>query len=104
MPADPHDTETIHAPPLLRIAVPGTSMALRQVPFTWLTTNAWPLQELSTYCPPALQLPADAHDTEMTDASPCTLRAAVPGTSMAVRQVPFTWLSTNTWVCPEPSV
>jgi hypothetical protein len=73
--------------------MPGTLMAVCQVPLTWLTTNAWD--------PPALQLPAEAHDTEVMAAVP---RAAVPGTSMAVCQVPLTWLTTNAWMLWELSV
>jgi hypothetical protein len=46
--------------------------------------------------PPALQLPAEAHDTELTIAWPPWLTAARPGISSAVPQVPFTWLITNT--------
>ena len=59
------------------------------------------------YHPPALQLPADAHDTEVTLAFPPVLRAAVPGTSLAVPQVPFTSLTTNgPWKNPpaEPAL
>jgi len=53
--------------------------------------------ELSAYCPPAVQLPAEGHDTEVTAALPPWLRAAVPGTSLAVCQVPWAWLTTNAW-------
>jgi len=38
--------------------------------------------------PPALQLPAEAHDTDKASAGPPWSRAAVPGTSRAVPQVP----------------
>jgi hypothetical protein len=38
------------------------------------------------YCPPALQLPAEAHDTEAMNAFPPWLRAVVPGTSSALPQ------------------
>ena len=43
----------------------------------------------------ALQLPAEVHDTEVREALPPWLRAAVPGTSFALPQVPFTSLTTN---------
>src|SRR5262252_8350097 len=66
LPADAHDTEPVPDPE----AVPGTAMAVPQVPLTWLTTNAAVLRELSRYCPPALQLPAEAHDTEVMKAVP----------------------------------
>src|SRR5579859_6143208 len=52
-------------------------MAVRQRPFTSLARND----------PPALQLPAEPHDTELA----CTLlTTAVPGTCTAVCQVPLT--------------
>ena len=76
-------------------AVPGTSIAAFQVPLTSLTTSAWLPPELSVYHPPALQLPADAHDTEKIPASPPVLRAAVPGTSIAAFQVPLTSFTTS---------
>jgi hypothetical protein len=44
--------------------------------------------------PPAPQLPADAHETDRTSALPPLLRAAVPGTTSAVRQLPLTSLTT----------
>ena len=40
--------------------------------------------------PPAAQVPAPAHDTDRVSALPPWLRAAVPGTSCAGPQVPFT--------------
>jgi hypothetical protein len=52
-------------PAVLRAAAPGTSIAVPQVPLTSLTTNAWVAPE-RLYVPPALQLPAAAHDTERT--------------------------------------
>jgi hypothetical protein len=39
----------------------------------------------------ALQLPADTHETVVTCALPPTLRAALPGTSTALSQVPPAW-------------
>jgi hypothetical protein len=63
-----------------RAAIPGTSSAWPQVPPTWLTTGAG--------SPPALQLPAEAHDTDLILALPPALSAAVPGTSFAFPQVP----------------
>jgi len=48
LPAGAHDSELREAlPPVLSVAVPGTSFAVRQVPLTWLTTNACPWLELS---------------------------------------------------------
>src|SRR6516162_3339810 len=92
LPAEPHDTEMMKAFPWRRAAATGTLMAVCQVPLTWLTTNAWSWLNPSLYCPPALQLPGVAHDTEAMSAFPPWLRAAVPGTSMAVPQEPLTWL------------
>jgi hypothetical protein len=53
--------------------------------------------------PPALQLPADPHDTELTCAFPPALSAAVPGTSAAACQVPATSLATNACSWPDVS-
>jgi hypothetical protein len=47
------------------------------------------------YCPLALQLPAETHDTDVTTANPPLFRLAVPGTSSAVFHFPLTWLTTN---------
>ena len=55
------------------------------------------------YAPPAPQLAAVAHDTDRVSALPSVLSLAVPGTSMAVCQVPFTSLATNAWVCSRAS-
>src|SRR6516162_9341185 len=64
-------------------------MAVPQVPFTLLTTNACALPELSSSTPPALHLPGEAHDTEEVDAKgKFGLSLAVPGTCSAVPQVP----------------
>jgi len=81
--------------PLLRTAVPGTSSAFRQVPRTSLTTNAWAASDPVWKPPPALQLPAEPHDTDVITAGQPLSRAAVPGTSSAFRQVPWTSLTTN---------
>ena len=40
--------------------------------------------------PPALQLPADGHDSESAAAAPPALRVPLPGTSTALPQVPLT--------------
>ena len=58
---------------------------------------------LVVYEPPALQLPAEAQDTELTVAYPPPLRAAVPGTSSAVPQVPPVSLTTKAWTVAMPS-
>jgi hypothetical protein len=53
-----------------------------------------------------VQLPAEAHATDVTPAFPPEFKAAVPGTSIAVPRRPFTWLATKPWKfpSPEPSV
>src|SRR5438270_7099538 len=77
-------------------------MAVSQVPFTSSTTNACSPPELSTYSPPALQLPVERHDIEATSAPPSpALRAAVPGTSSALPQAPPVSVATNASP-PEP--
>ena len=57
-----------------------------------------PVAGVVCVAPPALQLPAGAHNSELREALPPVLSVAVPGTSFAVRQVPLTWLTTN--ACP----
>src|SRR5215469_18428 len=59
----------------------------------WLITNA-PLPPK----PPAVQLLAGGHDTELTY-SPMVR----PRIWIASPQVPFTWLTTNAWSYPEES-
>ena len=61
-----------------------------------------PWSKLSTYNPPALQLPADPHDTESIAATPRVLSAAA--TSVAFPQAPFVSLMTNACVPRELSV
>src|ERR1700735_37085 len=87
---EPHDTEVVPADaPTLRAPVPGTSSAACQMPLLSLTTNAWVKPEPSGYDPPALQASAATHDSELTCASPRLLRGPVPGTSLAMRQIPL---------------
>jgi hypothetical protein len=102
LPGEAHDTEVMLAcPPVFRTAIPGAWRALPHVPFTWLTTNAEVIAALPpgkcplVHDPAATQSPGDEHDTEMTSAMPAWFRAAMPGTSTAVPQVPSTWLTTN---------
>src|SRR5215472_4965162 len=78
-PADAHDTASIPEPVAWRAAMPGILIAVPQWPFTWLTTNA------ALSAPPAVQFPADPHDTDST----------MPGTLIAEAQVPFTSLPTH---------
>jgi hypothetical protein len=53
------------------------------------------------YDPPALHSPAEVRDMESIPAEPPLLRAAMPGTSTAVRQVPFPSSATNACRCPR---
>jgi len=99
-PADAQDTELTCALPPLRAAMPGTMTTGLHVPFTSLTTNArCELAEPAVKLPPAPQLPADAHDTDQIIAP--VPGAAVPGTRVAVRHLPFTSLTTNGCCTPE---
>src|SRR6266480_2179475 len=88
---------------LSRAALPGISSALPQVPLVSLTTNAWVAGVAVVYEPPALQLPADGQDTELTVAYPPPLSVAVPGTSFACPQVPPVSLATKAWNVAMPS-
>ena len=51
--------------------------------------------QLGVYSPPAAQVPADEHDTELVADSLAVSRAARPGTSMALVQRPPRSLTTN---------
>jgi hypothetical protein len=53
--------------------------------------------------PPALQLPAEAHEIESISAEPPGFRAAVPGTSSAFPQVPLLSSTTKAWSLSESS-
>src|SRR5947209_2775006 len=95
-PAAAHDTDNTPAwPPLLRAAVPGTSIGSPQTPVVSPTTNAWLLRQPSLCAPPAAPSPAAPHATEITPGRPPLLRAAVPGTSTALPQTPFVSLTTT---------
>ena len=62
------------------------------------------LSDLFWYWPTALHSPPGAHDTDWTAACPPPLRAAVPGTSSALPQVPADWSATKACCAPEASV
>src|SRR5271170_4704685 len=97
LPGDPHDTDTAAFRALA--AVPGTEIALPQVPFFSLTTSgpkAASVLALPEY-PAAAQLPAEAHET---DAKVVVPKAADPGTWIAVPQEPWFSLTTNAWGAP----
>jgi hypothetical protein len=79
--------------------MPGNCYAAHQEPPVSSATNACPLPEESVYKPPAAQLPADAHDTDQIIAP--VPGAAMPGTWVAVRHLPFTSLTTNGCCAPE---
>jgi hypothetical protein len=100
LPADAQDTELTCAFPSLSAAMPGTMATGPHMPFTSLTTNA--CCEPTVKLPPALQLPADAHDSDQIIAP--VPSAAMPGTRVAVPQLPFTSLTTNGCCTPEASL
>jgi hypothetical protein len=77
--------------------MPGTMTTGLHVPFASLATNA--RCEPTVKLPPAPQLPADAHDTDQIIAP--VPGAAMPGTPVAVRHLPFTSLTTNGCCAPE---
>jgi hypothetical protein len=62
------------------------------------------MSDKSTNTPPAVQLPAEAHDTDGIEAYPPALRVPEPGTSVALPQVPLVSSTTNAWVCPLESM
>src|SRR5258708_873509 len=86
--------------PPLSGTVPCSSIAICQWPLAWLTTNGLDVNEASSTPPPALQLPAEAHDTDATPASTTLPR---PRTLLALPQVPFRSLTTNACAPPATS-
>src|SRR5262249_35095569 len=85
--AEAHDTGAPDAfPPGFGAPVRGASAAFPKMlsPCVAPTACWWP--EPSVYDPPALQLPARAHDSEATDAFPPRLSVPVPGSLMALPQ------------------
>src|SRR5262249_5117254 len=67
LPAVGHDKlSTWASPPTFRAAMPGTSCAAPQMPPCAVTTtgSGWPATALTA--PPAVQLPADGHETART--------------------------------------
>src|SRR5205814_9965079 len=60
---------------------------------------------LSSYPPPAAQLPAVAHATAVAVAASLPpLMAGMPGTSRALPQVPFTSDTTSAWLGRRPAL
>ena len=82
--------------------MPGTSLAFPQVPAVSSTTNAWDSPELSLYCPPAVQLPTDTHETTAVCA-PARVELCRAWDLLGVTQVPAVSSTTNAWVLPELS-
>src|SRR5215469_15007929 len=91
-------------PTLLSLARPGTLIAVPQVPLTSLTTNALTEPRLCENWPLALQLPGVAQDTDPVSAPPPEPGCLVPGTWMAVPQVPLVSVTTNAWSWKDRSV
>ena len=91
MPSGVHDTELTSVNlPLFRAARPGTPVAVLHLPFRSTVTNPW-----LEWSPPAAQLLCEPHDTDRTWVFPPVLRAARPGTSIAVAQAPFRSATAN---------
>src|SRR5690242_2998018 len=81
------------------VPVPVSCCALPQAPPAWTATKTCSAGVLSSYTPPAAQLPAVAHDTALADAASVPPpRAAMPGISRALPQVPFTSDTANALV------
>jgi hypothetical protein len=77
--------------------MPGTLIAVSQVPLTSLTTNTPSGPRLCANGPPALQLPGELQDTDSVSVPPPVPSGAVPGIWMAVPQWPSVSLTTNAW-------
>ena len=96
LPAEAHDTEvrlTAGLDPAF--AGKGAWVPAAQVPPVWVSSSPWLLPELSQYLPTAVQLPAEAHDTEFrlmawVDWAFLGRAAWVP-----VAQVPAVWVSSS---------
>ena len=65
----------------------------------WVSSSPWVLPELSVWLPAAVQLPAEAHDTEPTPAPGFDPALAGRGASAAA-QVPAVWVSSSPRVLP----
>jgi hypothetical protein len=90
LPADAHDTDPAAFRPLA--VVPGTAVALPQVPFFSLATSGPEDASLVILPenPAAAQLPAETHETD-----PKVAGSNPPGTSIAVPHEPLFSLTTN---------
>src|SRR5947209_19017034 len=85
--------------------MPGTSIAVPQVPFVSSTTNACERPEPpSLYSPPAVQLPSPAHEIELMSPVPPLSRAPIPGIECAVPQAPFVSSTRNPCSSEVPSM
>ena len=65
------------------------------MPPFWLATHTPSEWLLVWKSPVALHLPGDTHDTSVTSMFLPVLRVALPGTSMALPQVPFFSVTTK---------
>jgi hypothetical protein len=77
------------APPQFIAAVPGTSSAACQLPFTSLATHAWTTPLAAVKLPPAAQLPPDAQAMPASSAPFPMLSWARPGTGAAAVHWPL---------------
>src|SRR5215467_2350819 len=84
---------------------PGTVIACRQCPRTSVTRSGPWTDCPSTppiKSPPALQLPGEVQDTELTSANSPTCKSLSPGTVIALAQWPCASLATNARQVPLP--
>jgi hypothetical protein len=74
------------------------------VPEVWVSSSPWVLFEWSVYWPTAVQLPADAHDTDSTATNAYDAALAGRGACTPVAQVPEVSVSSSPRGSPERSV
>src|ERR1700691_5776656 len=104
LPGDGHDTALTSAyAPLFLVGRPGRLVAACHLYPAWLTTKACCAPLRSVKSPPPVQLPAEAHDTALSEEYPPLFRAASPGSSCAFPQTPPLAVTTNAWVWCERS-
>src|SRR5579863_4655310 len=105
LPAEAQDTElTLALPIVFSATLPGTSENLPHLPWTSLITIAWRLPPLSVNQPPALQLPAEAQDSELIPAPAPAKLKVMPTITDSLPQVPPAWLIMNRRVVSWTSV
>jgi hypothetical protein len=95
LPADAHDTGPKKTSGFdLAFAARG-ARAAAQLPEAWVSSTPRVLPALSLYSPTAVQLPADAHDTEPKKTTGLAAAFAGRGARTPVAQVPEAWVSSS---------